>query len=74
MLNLDPKDDENFIPEPGFVLFLIPDSIKNTGDPNPKRCDSRFQDLKDVRADLEPPGPYPLADLDPPPPQNIPFS
>lgn len=45
MLNLDPKDDENFIPEPRFVLFLIPDSIKNTGDPNPKRCDSRFLDF-----------------------------
>ena len=38
-----------------------------------------FRHCAGVTADLDPPGPYPLADLDPPsqiwtPPQNIPFS
>ena len=32
------------IPKPTFVISLNPDSMKNTADPDPTRCDSRSRD------------------------------
>ena len=38
-----------FIPEPFFVVSLVPDPMKNTADPDPTRCDSKSRGLDPFR-------------------------
>ena len=52
MLISGPKNNENFDPWPVFVASLISDSMKNTADPSPTKCESRSL------AEIPHPGPF----------------